>query len=605
MGVVNKIFTSVSEIYNSVNPITLSGVNDVIVIKKQDGSYKCSPFQLRFSKMQFLNSRSQVVHLLINGRMTDVNMTITPQGDLYFEESVDFDVSYLSKEQYDESLVLSIMENAFFDTDPCKEEQSKSQTQSHCDTKAEENKIYLNPGFSQSAQFMGSKEEAVSSKGNLLVVDKTNKRFALHNYLSAADILDWKRQRMLNLRRRIYSKNIHFKANYENYYDLSMLYEKFSYLLPSTEHCEFLINKHHELLLLLEAVYENRPGTTFQFSKSHYVRIENGKPHATFSKYVTRKIEDAESLIVLLQDDRTSFFLTYVQFCTVFFEVKMSRNRRKHLLDILEQMHNESLGWNLFGSRKPVKRDIQFTLFLNSEELKGLHLKKGKNEAVFKIGGIDEQLESYIYLWEETDKLVVSDIDGTITKSDVWGLISGYIGTDWTHVGVAPLFSKIVENGYKIIYLSSRSLGQSHTTREYLEKVEQDSHRLPDGPILLNPDGLMGALYREVIAKKAGEFKVAVLRAIKELFDPKCREGVFVAGFGNKLSDVVSYTTLNIPKTRIYTINPKGQIHSEYSASLIGSYVTLNEFIDTIFPAIDESEEFSTTNLFNEFNYWL
>ena len=35
----------------------------------------------------------------------------------------------------------------------------------------------------------------------------------------------------------------------------------------------------------------------------------------------------------------------------------------------------------------------------------------------------------HIFLWRQTDKLVISDIDGTITKSDVLGHILPVIGT--------------------------------------------------------------------------------------------------------------------------------------------------------------------------------
>ena len=180
-------------------------------------------------------------------------------------------------------------------------------------------------------------------------------------------------------------------------------------------------------------------------------------------------------------------------------------------------------------------------------------------------------------------------------------MISGYIGTDWTHTGVAPLFSKIYDNGYKIIYLSARSLGQFYTTEEYLDNIQQDNMSLPEGPILLNPDGVMGALFREIVTKNPDEFKISVLKGIKELFG-KYKSSVLVAGFGNKLTDVISYNAVDIPKNRIYTINPHGQIQSEYSKSLVGTYSTINDFIDTIFPCIIEKQKDST--IFNDFNYW-
>lgn len=56
---------------------------------------------------------------------------------------------------------------------------------------------------------------------------------------------------------------------------------------------------------------------------------------------------------------------------------------------------------------------------------------------------------------------MVSDIDGTITKSDVLGHILPIIGKDWAQGGVAQLFTKIKNNGYNFLYLSARAIGKS------------------------------------------------------------------------------------------------------------------------------------------------
>jgi len=34
------------------------------------------------------------------------------------------------------------------------------------------------------------------------------------------------------------------------------------------------------------------------------------------------------------------------------------------------------------------------------------------------------------------------------------------IGKDWTHSGVAKLYTDITKNGYQILYLTSRAIGQ-------------------------------------------------------------------------------------------------------------------------------------------------
>ena len=57
------------------------------------------------------------------------------------------------------------------------------------------------------------------------------------------------------------------------------------------------------------------------------------------------------------------------------------------------------------------------------------------------------------------------DIDGTITKSDVLGHAAALVGTDWTHRGVAALYSDVYRNGYRFLYLSSRSISQAVATR--------------------------------------------------------------------------------------------------------------------------------------------
>lgn len=65
-----------------------------------------------------------------------------------------------------------------------------------------------------------------------------------------------------------------------------------------------------------------------------------------------------------------------------------------------------------------------------------------------------------IFLWSHADKVVISDIDGTITKSDVLGQILPAMGRDWSQTGVTGLFSKIKQNGYNFIYLSARAISQ-------------------------------------------------------------------------------------------------------------------------------------------------
>ena len=141
---------------------------------------------------------------------------------------------------------------------------------------------------------------------------------------------------------------------------------------------------------------------------------------------------------------------------------------------------------------------------------------------------------AYMFYWRHDVPIVISDIDGTITKSDALGHILNRIGRDWTHEGVAKLYTDIVNNGYNIFYLTSRSVGMADTTRAYLNGVVQEGYRLPKGPVIMSPDRTIAALRREVYLRKPEVFKMACLRDIMNLFGKPPGQTPFYAGFGNR-----------------------------------------------------------------------
>ncbi|XP_065547492.1 phosphatidate phosphatase LPIN3 isoform X2 [Lathamus discolor] len=86
------------------------------------------------------------------------------------------------------------------------------------------------------------------------------------------------------------------------------------------------------------------------------------------------------------------------------------------------------------------------SLRLSSEQIGRLNLQDGPNEVAFSVTTQYQgtcRCEATIYLWNWDDKVVISDIDGTITKSDALGHILPHLGKDWTHHGIAKLFHKI------------------------------------------------------------------------------------------------------------------------------------------------------------------
>ncbi|CAB3397770.1 unnamed protein product [Caenorhabditis bovis] len=227
------------------------------------------------------------------------------------------------------------------------------------------------------------------------------------------------------------------------------------------------------------------------------------------------------------------------------------------------------------------------SLRLSSDKLKSLNLVHGANECRFSIttkyqGTTWCSCNIYLYKWYE--QLVISDIDGTITKSDVLGHVIPAIGGTWAHAGVAELYTRIKNNGYKMVYLSSRAIGQSHTTKQYLKSVAQDSKQLPDGPVLLSPTSILTAFRREVIERRPEEFKIAALADLKQLFPTG---NPYYAGFGNRETDVVSYRAVKVPPARILIIDSSGRVKRADSVGIISSYKTMaNETVDYLFPPL-------------------
>ena len=160
------------------------------------------------------------------------------------------------------------------------------------------------------------------------------------------------------------------------------------------------------------------------------------------------------------------------------------------------------------------------------------------------------------------------------------------IGRDWTHIGVAKLYADIVANGYNILYLTSRSVGQADTTRSYLNGVSQEGFKLPKGPVIMSPDRTIAALRREIYLRKPEVFKMACLRDILNLFGLERRP--FYAGFGNRLTDALSYRSVNIPSTRIFTINSNAEVSLDLLTlnKYKSSYVSMREVVDHFFPTV-------------------
>ena len=225
----------------------------------------------------------------------------------------------------------------------------------------------------------------------------------------------------------------------------------------------------------------------------------------------------------------------------------------------------------------------------------GVPLLKGKNQLQFLFIGnfgkeytIDSRL--FFFPFQKNFRVIVSDIDGTITRSDLLGHLMPIIGQDWTHDGIAQLFTNLVKRGYVLVYLSARNIGLAGRTKKFLDSIDQEGVKMPDGPVITSPKGLFSALNHEIIEKNPQVFKIKVLRSLYKVFGGGEINPLF-AGFGNKETDAISYTTVSIETKRIFTINEKSEIKVLKSGSTV-KFTDLNRTIDEAFPVFDPHETF-------------
>jgi hypothetical protein len=94
---------------------------------------------------------------------------------------------------------------------------------------------------------------------------------------------------------------------------------------------------------------------------------------------------------------------------------------------------------------------------------------------------------------------------------------------------------------------------------------------------------------------------MACLKDIKKLFGPSTTP--FYAGFGNRITDAISYRSVEVPSSRIFTIDPTGEIKLELVNGYKSSYLKLNDIVDQIFPPV-EFVGLGNESSFNDFAFW-
>ncbi|KAJ4131100.1 lipin Ned1 [Fusarium equiseti] len=628
MQYVRGLSESVSTAWNSINPATLSGAIDVIVVEHEDGSLVCSPFHVRFGKFSLLRPSDKKVEFKVNGVKQSYSMKLGEGGEAFFV----FETTDRIPQSLQTSPLVSPASSPA-SSPPLNAEQSVAglQEPEAFELDASEAKPQRPP------------PSALYEKGNdngLITPLSTSPELPIARPVSG----DWSSTKIPRphsediLRPSARSQGLDGNSSADD--DEHVASER-SASPPPLSTGEALQRARALSKGLSAASIPTKVTDTgdlmldmtgFKGNEEDILRAE-----ILARQILSEELDGNYDIGALFGFDEQGNLWIYSSeeakqaAMNKTIEASLQSHRRSTAADAISDPGYQSDSSDATASPIPLHRrtesdagpiDLQTpprtppgssghagdpnrnyakTLRLTSQQLKDLKLKPGANSMAFTVNRAT--CKANMYLWRHETPVVISDIDGTITKSDALGHVLNMIGRDWTHSGVAKLYSDISANGYNIMYLTSRSVGQSDTTRAYLAGIVQDGYRMPPGPTILSPDRTMAALRREVYLRKPHIFKMATLRDIRNLYGPD--RTPFYAGYGNRLTDQISYRTVDVPRNRIFTINSNSEVSLDLLTlnKLKMSYVNINEVVDHYFPPVSTlvkggGEEYT------DFTYW-
>ena len=296
-------------------------------------------------------------------------------------------------------------------------------------------------------------------------------------------------------------------------------------------------------------------------------------------------------IVVEQSDGRFLSTPIVVQFGT--FDVGTSESRENEVVTIIVNgqvlVTNDALvlGWT--GKATFASRDD--SIHVESQEWKNANLNPGLNPGKFWVENFDVVIEFNVFLYNQSDKLVITDIDGTITQSDLKGHILPRFGLDADHERVVEMFHMIGQNGYKIVYLTARSIAQGNRpnrlltliqgTREYLFQTlqDQDGYSLPMGPVFLSPRTFIGGVIAEL--SDPAPMKTAMIKSVTDLFDRGAE--VFCGAYGNKETDSRGYVGAGIDEAKIFIVDTSSVLR-RFSDGEITSYGNHEKQVDELYP---------------------
>ena len=548
----------------------LSGSMDIIAVKQPNGKLKATPLRLRFSNYRVPRAGRKKVTIKVNDKIVDVPMFLQKDGRAFI---------LLENKMYKNNIVNNEIKDDIGNTS------SKSLNENFSIKKVDKN---INKIFNE------EKENTVDSFdykiNNLETYDENTKNNILLNsdYKSKDKINDLDKDKNEKEENNNNMSIIIERENNDNFkLELSDCWNNINknrYNKNFDIQGEFnkkLINKEEFFKDPWKTIknpnlaikYGNQIFTSNVIIPMMFSQLVYGSPLP--EKVVNNLTEGKDGLFFWKTKHKDAY---RIDLDKIYYseEKSMIYNSDDPLSDSKSKTIYSDSGKKI--KRYRMKKSSKFT----SKILEKFELKEGINDIQYIVDGYT--ISSNIYLWNYTDKIVISDFDGTITRSDVIGQLVVYLGIDWTHKYIAKLYSHIANNGYKMLYLTARTMYMQSSTKNSLNSINQNGFNMPMGPIMMNDSGYIDSIKTEIIDKVPQEFKIECLFNILKLFpsdvDP------FYAGIGNKPSDKFAYEKVGINPSKIYIVNERGEISTENNTNNKTNFLLMDKNINELFPCV-------------------
>ena len=579
------------------NNALLSGSMDIIVVKQPNGKFKASPLRLRFSNYRVPKAGRKKVTVKVNEKIVDIPMFLQKDGTAFillenkkYKKENTLDVEQISNNIKEKNKNKSVDEprnekhNSFLLSQEPKNQNSIDNDNKSCDDNNSIN-LTVNEKKSKEKDFINEEksDEEIVHNIKTIVIEKAPPPPTLKLELSNCwdTISKNKSNKNFNMQgefiNKVVSKDEFFKDPWKiiNNPNLAIKYRNqiftskviipmmFSQLVYGQPLPEEIVNK----------LTEGQDGHLFWKTKhkdAYRIDLEQLSQGSTEN--------DSENKILNYNSDGG-----------------IVSEKFNSIDDNLSDVSSTS-------SEKNIKKKFRMkkSSKLPSHILEKMDLKEGMNEIQYIVDGFT--INSNIYLWNYSDKIVISDFDGTVTRSDVIGQIGVYFGIDWTHKYIAKLYSHIVNNGYKMLYVTARTMYMQSSTKNSLNNIKQDGYSMPVGPMMMNESGYVDAIKTEIIDKVPQEFKIECLLNLLKLFPSDVEP--FYAGFGNKPSDKIAYEKIGIDPGKIYIINEKGEVSKNFKTKCKTNFLLMDEQIDELFPYVYDkgyNSVFYSDNIVNNY----